>query len=254
MNLATIAVVALLFSPGPYVRADTLVFAASSLADVLEEIITVYEQQAGKNVSASYAASSILARQIEAGAPAHVFISADENWMNYLNRRGFLSGAPRILAGNRLVLIAPADHTASIAIGRGMDLAGILGRERMAIADPAGVPAGRVAREALEYYGEWQALQGRFIPLDNVRAALIAVEKKEAPLGIVYETDALASPGIRVVGVFPAQSHKPVVYPAALIAANRDADAEALFAYLQTPPTKAVFTRHGFRDSDGAAR
>ena len=235
-------------------QAGTTVFAASSLTDVLEEIIAAYEQETGKEVSASYAASSVLAKQIEAGSPAHIFISADEDWMDYLGRHGYVSVEPRVLAGNRLVLIAPAESTVSVSIGTKMNLAGILKNERMAVADPASVPAGSYARAALEFYGEWPALRDRLIPLDNVRAALVVVQRKEAPLGIVYETDAVISPQVRVVGVFPAESHAPIVYPAALVTENRNTDANALFDYLQSPAAKAVFAKHGFQIIAGTDR
>lgn len=247
MQLLKIAVLILILSGSLPARADTIVFAAASLTDVLNEIITTYKQETGRKVTASYASSSVLAKQIEAGAPAHIFISADMDWMGYLKDRGYIAGELHVLAGNRLVLIAPADSTMSIAIGKGMNLANALGNELMAIADPAVVPAGKYARAALEYYGEWEPLHGRIIPLDNVRAALMVVQQKEAPLGIVYATDARLNPKVRVVGVFPEESHAPIVYPAGLVAENRDAHAEVFFAWLQEATAKGLFAKFGFQ-------
>lgn len=227
--------------------AETLVFAAASLTPVLDEIMAVYQQATGKKVTASYAASSVLAKQIEAGSPAQIFVSADAEWMSYLKKRDLIKGEPYLLARNQLVMIAPADSTLEVHIGRGMHLQSLLGKERLALADPASVPAGRYARAALEYYGEWSAIEDRLIPLDNVRVALVAVETKEAPLGIVYATDAVANPRVKVIDVFPEESHAPIVYPAALVGEHpADPDAAAFFAFLRSDQARTLLKKDGF--------
>ncbi|MCG3200566.1 MAG: Molybdate-binding protein ModA [Gammaproteobacteria bacterium] len=227
-------------------RADTLVFAAASLTNVLDEIAANYESRTGRKVLASYAASSVLARQIEAGSPAQIFIAADLDWMRYLQRRDLVAGRPHLLAHNRLVIIAPMNSDATLTIGKDMNLLSLLGGERLAIGDPAGVPAGRYARAALEYYGQWASIAKKVIPVENVRIALMLVETRAAGLGVVYATDAKVSSKVKVVGVFPDESHPPIVYPAALLREGRDADAEAFFAYLQSGSAAEVLRHAGF--------
>lgn len=222
-----------------------LIFAAASLQTALEQLRPDLARAAGTDVRASYAGSSTLARQIESGAPADVFISADIAWMDYLEARGAIRAGTRVnLLGNRLVLIAPAARRPALTIAPGFPLAAALGDSRLAVADPD-VPAGRYARSALTSLGVWDSVANRLAPAENVRAALLLVARGEAPLGIVYRTDALAVPDVAVVDTFPAASHPPIVYPAAATATAVDAAARVLAA-LRAPAAAGVFARHGF--------
>jgi molybdate transport system substrate-binding protein len=214
-----------------------LVFAAASLANALEEVNALYPAK----VTTSYAASSALARQIEQGAPAQVFISADSEWMDYLDKNGLLvAGTRRNLAGNRLVWIVPAS-----APTPGDPLAA-LGRDgRLALADPQHVPAGKYAKAALEKLGKWDELRGRIAAAENVRAALALVARSEAPLGIVYETDANAESKVRVAGGIDPRLHPPIVYPAALIR-GASPEARRYLEFLHSQQAAAIFRKHGF--------
>lgn len=231
--------------------APITVFAAASLTDVLRAVEAEWRAGGGRPVRFSFAASSALARQIEQGAPADLFASADEEWMDYVQERGLLLPGTRVSAlGNSLVLVAPADRaTPPLALGRGTDLLALLGANgRLATGDPSNVPVGRYARAALEWMGQWNAVSPRIARADNVRTALLLVERGEAPLGIVYATDAAASRGVRVLGTFPENSHPPVRYSFALT--HRGAASEAARAFLRFstgPETAAVYARFGFR-------
>jgi molybdate transport system substrate-binding protein len=232
----------------PGARADDVfVFAAASLKDALDDSIGAYRAGgAVDRIVASYAASSTLARQIDAGAPAGVFVSADTDWMDYLERRGHLeAGSRRNLAGNRLVLIAPADSRASLEITRGFPLAARLGKGRLAMANPDAVPAGKYGKAALESLGVWDDVRSKVVAADNVRAAMVLVSRGEAPLGIVYRTDALADSAVRIVATFPESTHPPIVYPLA-VTARGGRPARAFAAWLLGPRARAVFERHGF--------
>lgn len=223
-----------------------LVFAAASLSEALEEVNAAFSAHSGLAVKASYAASSVLARQIEAGAPADVFFSADREWMDYLAQRGLIrSGSRRDLLGNALVLIAPADSALRLKIAPGFDLAGALGRGRLATADPDSVPAGLYARAALMKLGVWERVADRLVRAENVRAALEYVAHGEAPLGIVYQTDALAEKRVRIVGVFPADTHPPITYPLALTAIAR-APASQYAEFVAGDTARQIFERRGF--------
>jgi molybdate transport system substrate-binding protein len=241
--LAALALAApLAFAQG----APVTVFAAASLKNALDEAAALYDQRARTRVRVSYAASSALARQIAAAAPADLLISADLEWMDYLAERRLIQPASRVnLLGNRLVLIAPAGSAASFAVDRGMPLARTLGDGRLALADPDSVPAGRYGKAALEALGAWSAVAARIARAENVRAALALVARGECPLGIVYATDAAAEPKVRVVGAFPAGTHPPIVYPAALTATASPA-AGGFLQFLGAAEAKAVFERHGF--------
>jgi len=224
-----------------------LVFAAASLKNALDDIMAQYERETGKRVTASYGASSALARQIEAGAPADVFMSADLDWMDYLQTRKLIKVDTRAnLLGNRLVLIAPKSSTASVTIGPGFPLKELLGDGRLAMADPKDVPAGRYGRAALESLGIWPSVENRLAPAENVRAALALVSRGEAPLGIVYQTDAGADPNVRIAGTFPENSHPPIVYPAALTTESTNASAPAVLEYLKSPKARFLWERQGF--------
>lgn len=223
------------------------VFAAASLKDALDAVAAQWQSETGKTAVISYAASSALAKQIEAAAPADLFISADLAWMDYLAERKLIVPETRAnLLGNRIVLVAPKDSTVEAKIASALDLAGLLGDGRLAIADPAAVPAGRYAKAALESLGLWSAVEGKLAPTENVRAALALVAKGEAPLGIVYKTDAAAEPGVRVVDTFPETAHPPIIYPVALLAASNNPDAAAFLDYLKSPTAKTVFEKLGF--------
>ena len=186
-------------------KPELLVFAAASLTNVLGELSQAFEKQAGVRVKLSFAASSVLARQIEAGGKADVFISADQEWMDYLQARDLIDKATRRnLVGNRLVLIAPADSKIELKIAPGFKLAGALGGGRLATGDPDTVPVGRYARSALISLGVWDEIQDRLVRADNVRSAMMFVARGESPLGIVYTTDALVDSKVRIVDTFPA--------------------------------------------------
>ncbi len=232
--------------------ATVTVFAAASLKEVLDELAQGFQKQGRGNVAVAvvvaYAASSALARQIEKGAPADVFISADLDWMDYLDKQKLLRTGSRInLVFNRLVLIAPAGSTAALAIAPNFPLAAVLGDGRLAMADPASVPAGKYARAALESLGVWQAVATKTARSENVRAALALVARGEAPFGIVYHTDAMAERKVRVVGEFAPSLHPPIVYPAAVPADSRSPHAAAFLTFLQSADARVVWRKFGFR-------
>jgi molybdate transport system substrate-binding protein len=232
----------LLFCVAP-AWADVTVYAAASLTNALKDISTAYQASNGVAIKNSFAASSTLAKQIEAGAPAQIFASADRKWMDYLQARKQIERASRVnLLGNTLVLIAPAaePRTVTMAAGQAPRFEG-----RLCMGEPGSVPAGIYGKEALTKLGWWEALKGRVVGTDDVRTALAFVERAECPLGIVYETDAKVSNKVMVAGVFPAGSHEPVVYPFALLP-GATAEARAFFRYLQGAEARAVFVRYGF--------
>ncbi|HEV2270410.1 MAG TPA: molybdate ABC transporter substrate-binding protein [Steroidobacteraceae bacterium] len=223
-----------------------LVFAAASLANVLADLDKAFTARTGIRVTSSLAASSTLAKQIEAGAPADVYFSADLQWMDYLQQRGLLRpGSRHDVVGNSLVLIAPASSSLQVSIGPGLDLLRLLGGGRLAVADPDSVPAGIYAREALGKLGLWTGVAPRLVRAENVRTALAYVARGDAPLGIVYRTDALVETHVRVVGVFPANSHAPIVYPVALTGKASPAAARYL-AFLTSAAARPTFRKWGF--------
>ena len=250
--LAFVAVTAIIvLGPRPEPSAapgrPVLVFAAASLKNALDDVTGQYGRETGKRVSVSYGASSALARQIEAGAPADLFVSADLDWMDYLESKRLIRRETRSrLLGNRLVLIAPRASTARVAIGPGFPLTELLGDGRLALADPRAVPVGKYGRAALESLGVWPAVEKRLVQVDNVRAALALVSRGEAPLGIVYQTDAAADPHVRIVGMFPENTHPPIVYPAALVAESANADAPGLLTYVRSPAARPLWEKQGF--------
>jgi molybdate transport system substrate-binding protein len=222
-----------------------VVFAAASLKNALDDVARIWP---GAPARLSYAASSVIARQIAEGAPADVFVSADQDWMDWLAQRGLIVAASRRnLLANHLALIAPAASGAHLAVRPGMPLAAALGADgRLAIAGPD-VPAGRYAEASLRALGVWPSVESRLARGENVRATLAFVARGEAPLGIVYDTDALTEPAVRVVGIFPDASHPPIVYPAALVAASHEPAGAAFLAFMEGPKAGAVFRRYGFR-------
>jgi molybdate transport system substrate-binding protein len=231
-------------------RADGLtVFAAASLTDAIKDIAAAWQAAGHPPFRASFAASSTLARQIEQGAPATLFASADEKWMDYLADKKLIALDTRqSLLGNDLVLIVPADRPQHVTIGPGFDFAKLLGPNgRLATGDPAHVPVGIYAEQALRKLGAWDTVSPHLARTDDVRAALLLVERGEAPAGIVYGTDAAVSKGVMVAGVFPANSHDPVSYPFAVTKAGDTQDARALLKFLAGPEARAVFVARGFK-------
>jgi molybdate transport system substrate-binding protein len=222
------------------------VFAAASLKDVLDENVKAYQAKSSDKVVVSYAASSALAKQIEAGAPADVFISADLDWMDYLEQRRLIrTDTRRNLLRNRLVLVAPAGSKISVDIAPGFPLAKLLGNGRLAMANPDAVPAGKYGKASLEALGVWRDVRSKVASTENVRAALVLVSRGEAPLGIVYRSDAAVDPKVRVVGVFPENTHPPIIYPIAETAAAKAA-AAAFVAWLNRPEAREIFRKYGF--------
>lgn len=224
-----------------------VVLAAASLQESLTEAAGAWASRGHARPQLSFAASSALARQVLAGAPADLFISADEAWMDAVAKAGMLRpGSRATLVGNRLVLVAPVSSRVTLTPARGFPLAKALGGGRLAVADPDAVPAGKYAKAALTHLGVWRSVANRLAPAENVRAALALVERGAAPLGIVYATDARASRAVRVVGTFPASSHPPIRYPVALLKASRHSDAAGFRAFLLSKEGRAIFARHGF--------
>lgn len=223
------------------------VFAAASLTTALEAVARAYRARGGGPVRFSFASSSTLAKQIENGAEADLFASADEPWMTYLADRGRVEAATRTsLLGNALVLITPADRPRKVDIRPGFDLAGLLGAERLATGDPAHVPVGRYAQQALHALGVWDAVAPKLARADNVRAALLLVERGEAPFGIVYATDAAASRRVAVAGTFPRGSHPPIRYPFAIVAGRDRPEVRRFHAFMQDAEAQSIFRGAGF--------
>ena len=225
--------------------APVTVFAAASLKNALDEVGAQYAKSGG-DARFSYAASSAIARQIEQGAPADIYVSADSDWMNYLaDRKLIVASSRKDLLTNNLALIAPADSKVALKIGKGMPLAKALGDGRLAVAGPD-VPAGKYAKASLGALGVWDSVSGRLAQAENVRMALQYVARGESPLGIVYDTDAKVEPKVRIVGLFPAGTHPKIVYPVARMAGSKNPEAEKFLAYLSGPQAAAVFRKYGF--------
>jgi len=231
-----------------------VVFAAASLKNALDAAAADFTQTSGTRASISYAASPTLAKQIEAGAPADVFISADLDWMDHLAGRGLIRPETRRnLLGNTLVLVAPADAPVELPVAPGFPLAGALGDGRLAMANTQAVPAGKYGKAALETLGAWSDVAGRLAQTDNVRAALALVARGEAPLGIVYATDAAAEPNVVIVDGFPAGAHPKIVYPLAVIAASAHPAAQEFAAFLAGDEAREHFEKEGFSILTGDA-
>lgn len=231
----------------PAAAADVTVFAAASLKTALDEVTAAWTAATGKEATVSYAASSALAKQIEEGAPADVFISADVPWMDYLSERALVRKDSIVrLLGNRLVLVAPAGSDATLGIGQGFDLLAALGDGRLAMGQVDSVPAGKYGKQALTALGVWDEVSGHVAQAENVRAALALVATGEAPFGIVYETDANAEKAVRVIDVFPEDSHAPIVYPAAITTEATSAEASAFMEFLRGEEAARLFEAQGF--------
>lgn len=234
---------------GQAVAADNItVFAAASLTNAMQEIASHYKKEKGVTVVSSFASSSTLARQLEQGAPADLFISADQQWMDdAVAKKSVITRTRYTLLGNDLVLIAPRSAAAkAVTLDPQTDWKTLLHGERLAVGDPDHVPAGIYAKEALQKLGAWEGIEPSLAPANNVRAALALVERNETPYGIVYGSDAVASDKVQVVGRFPANSHKPVEYPMAIVNDHDNAAVKAFYDYLKGPQAAAIFKNYGF--------
>jgi molybdate transport system substrate-binding protein len=246
--LLALAIACGTLSPAAFADEKNLTtFAAASMKNALDDVDAAFTAKSGVKVTASYAASSVLAKQIDQGAPADVFLSADTDWMDYATRQKTIKPDTRSdLLGNSIVLIAPKDSTVDrVAIGSGFDLAKLIGNDRIATGDVNSVPVGKYAKAALEKLGAWDAAAPKFAMAESVRAALTLVARGEAVLGIVYATDARVEPGVKIVGIFPADSHPPIIYP---VAATTSAGPQAAdyLAFLRSSAAKTIFEKYGF--------
>jgi molybdate transport system substrate-binding protein len=243
---ATLAMYLVLASP-PVTAADVTVYAAASLKEAMDEQARQFEAGTGSKVIVSYGASNALAKQIEAGAPADLFISADLDWMDYVEQKHLIAPNARFdILRNTLVLIAPASSSASLRIAPRFGLAAALGAEKLAMANPDSVPAGKYGRSALEKLGVWSEVEKQVARAENVRAALALVSRGEAPFGIVYRTDALADKSVKIVDTFPPDSYPPIIYPAAVLVARRSRAARPLLDYLRSAAARPTWEKYGF--------
>jgi molybdate transport system substrate-binding protein len=238
-------------APATAVRAQAgslVIFAAASLKNALDEIATDWSKAGSKPMpKISYAASSALAKQVEQGAPADLFISADLDWMDYVAKKDLIQSDTRVnLLGNKIVLIAPKDSKVSVDVKQGFDLAKALGGGKLAMGNVDAVPAGKYGKAALEKLGAWNGVKDSIAQADNVRAALLLVGRGEAPLGIVYSTDAAAEPNVKIVGTFPEDSHPPIIYPAAVIKGAKSLEAKPFLDYLKSAKARSAFEKQGF--------
>jgi molybdate transport system substrate-binding protein len=245
--LAVIFTAIVLSAPARAAGDGPLVFAAASMKNALDDVAAQYAKETGKHVVLSYAASSALAKQIEAGAPADIFISADIDWMDYLDKHhGIKPDTRRNLLGNKLVLIAPKGAATEVKIEPHFPLAKLLNGGRLAMANPDSVPAGKYGKAALESLGVWASVGKSVAPAQNVRVALAYVSRGETPLGIVYRTDAVADPGVTVVGTFPDDTHPPIIYPVAVTANSMNPGTADFLAYMESPKAAPLFEKQGF--------
>jgi molybdate transport system substrate-binding protein len=241
--------VALSGAPQPLIAQEQItVFAAASLKNALDDANAAFTKATGIKVVSSYEASSALAKQIEQGAPADIFISADLRWMDYVAERKLINPNTRVnLLGNKLVLIAPVDSKlGNVTIGQGFDIAKLAGDGRIAVADVKAVPAGLYAKAALEKLGAWAAAEPKLAQAENVRATLAFVARGETPVGIVYETDAKIEPKVKTIATFPDDSYPPVTYPVAATADTKKPGVGQYFGFLRSPAGKAIFEKYGF--------
>jgi molybdate transport system substrate-binding protein len=224
------------------------ILAAASLKNALDEIAADWSKAGSRPMPRiSYAASSALAKQMEQGAPADLFISADLDWMDYVAKKDLIDASTRVdLLGNKIVLIAPTDSNLTVDVKPGVDLATALGGGKLAMGNVDAVPAGKYGKAALEKLGAWDGVKGAVAQADNVRAALLLVARGEAALGIVYSTDAAAEPKVKIVGTFPEDSHPPIIYPAAVIKGATSTDARPFLGYLKSTSARPAFEKQGF--------
>jgi molybdate transport system substrate-binding protein len=242
-----VAMTAAASSPAGAADGRVLVFAAASLKGALDAAVEAWEESSGGSATISYAGSGALAKQLERGAPVDIFLSANERWMDHLAEQGIIDETTRTdLLGNRLVIVAPADSKAALRISPGFDLASSLGDGRLAMANTDAVPAGVYGRTGLTSLGVWDAVRERVAQAQDVRGALALVARGEAPLGIVYRTDALAEPKVRIVDTFPEDGHEPIVYPIALMKASESDPARSLLDFLTSSEAASFFETAGF--------
>ena len=245
-RFAALLSASLLFPQPAWPQSPVTIFAAASLTDSLRSVAGAYMARTGVAVTLSFDASSTLARQIDQGARADIFMSADTDWMHFLQKNGrIVDGTRTNLVGNRLVLIAASDAGPSPQIALHFDLAGALGNRHLALADPASVPAGKYAKAALMALGVWDSVAPKVVPAENVRVALEYVARGEAPFGIVYATDAKVAPSVRVVGIFPQDTYPAILYPVAMTKGAKPA-ARDFFAFLDSAEARAIFEKAGF--------
>jgi molybdate transport system substrate-binding protein len=231
----------------PTATKGPVVFAAASMKTALDAVAAAWTAETGKTPSIVYASSAVLAKQIEQGAPADIFISADLTWMEYLDKAKLIrSGTRHDLLGNRLILIEPADATTKLTIAKGFDLAGAIGDDKLAVCTIASCPGGIYAKEALEALGIWAKVEPKLAQADNIRNALTLVSRGEAKFGIVYATDAKADPKVKVVGIFPEATHSPIIYPVALVESSKNPDAARFSAYLSSKAAHKIWLEQGF--------
>lgn len=255
--LAAALAASLPLASGPAVAQESTgstVFAAASLKNALDDAAMRWTAAGHAAPKLSYAASNVLERQIEQGAPADLFFSADTDWMDTAQKAGLIKPETRVdLLGNAIVLVAPKDSTVAVDVGPGFDLAKALNGGRLAMGNFDAVPAGKYGKAALETLGAWDGIKDHIVQADSVRAALAFVARGEAPLGIVYATDAVAEPKVKVVGTFPAGSHPPIIYPVAIVKDAKGPDAPVFLAFLRGPAAKAAFVKQGFTVIDRPA-
>ncbi len=257
LGMAMASAIGLAAGAGPALAQprDLVIFAAASLKNALDDATVAWVRETGKPApKISYAASSALAKQLEAGAPADLFLSADLDWMDYAAGKGLIRPDTRVtLLANRIALIAPADSTATIVMGPDLDLNAALGSGRLAMANVDSVPAGKYGKAALKKLGAWDKVKDKVAQADNVRAALLLVSRGEAPLGIVYTTDAAADPKVKILATFPPDSHPPILYPVAVTKDSTHPDAVAFLTYLRGAGPRAAFEKQGFTVLNKAA-
>lgn len=249
LMLVLISGVGLTFEQSMAAEQNLVVFAAASTTNAITEIGQRYAALKLGHITPSFASSSTLAKQIASGAPADVYLSANKKWMDFLEEKKAVASKTRFdLLGNRIVLIAPdTGAIKTIDVKKGLDLAALLGTGgRLSMGDPGHVPAGMYGKTALENLALWTQVETRLAPMKDVRAALVMVERAEAPLGLVYATDAAISKKVKIVGTFPLESHPPIVYPVAAVAGGRQAAAAAFLEFLKTPDARAIFEKYGF--------
>lgn len=228
-------------------KRPVVVFAAASLKTALDEIAAAFKKDTGNELTITYASSAVLAKQIEQGAPADVFVSADLQWMDYIEKANLIKPLTRRnLLGNKLVLVEPSDQTTALTIEKDFDLAGATGDGKIAVCSVTSCPGGIYAKEALESLGVWASVEPKLAQADNIRAALSLVSRGEARFGIVYATDAKAEPKVKVVGTFPESTHKPIVYPVALVASSTNPAAPKAISFLSSQVATKILLAQGF--------
>ena len=243
---AALAVSLVVLAPAAFAD-DVLVFAAASLKNALDDTVAAYAKSGGAAVKVSYGSSGALAKQIDADAPADIFISADPDWMNDVQKNNKIKTDTRFdFLGNVLVMVEPADSKTAVNIAPGFPLAAMLGNDKLAMADPDSVPAGMYGKAALTKLGVWDAVQPKVARAQDVRGALLFVSRKESPFGIVYQTDAASDASVKIAAVFPANTYPPIIYPAAILTASKNPEAAKFFAYMHSDATKPFFTKQGF--------